>query len=452
LLVAHGASYSVRPVYFCASDQCSSSYSAATVNATAQGVQAWYKAKAGAAFTLQPATVVHGIHTAAWYYTTTTYSAADGLTDISPNNLMANVAHELGVNVGTGSTVKTYVVLGFNVPAYCGASYIPGDFSYSSPVHDCAWQPQAVMAHELGHSFGLLHTGGFGMNECSANDPHRDGSLMDCYDACNGNELSASCPLNSAQATQLRSSPWFVAAPANATPVGALISVTAIPGGVHLSGWAADADIPHTALTINIYGGTGSPSTANPSTGTTANVARSDVAAAYPQFGANHGFSVDFMLSPGTHNICAYAHNVPTGTNPQLGCKSMNILPSISGRVYNATTGAGIAGVQIVTCNGNPTETTDANGNWQMYLTRGAAFCVRVTTATLPNGGVGLIGPVTNNNPEHATAGSYEFQYAAEAYYHSTAVGSTSAAYSWDRNVDTGYDFKYTSPVASPAP
>ncbi len=59
---------------------------------------------------------------------------------------------------------------------------------------------------------------------------------------------------------------------------------------------------------------------------TTANVARPDIAAYLPGFGANHGFDVTVAVPPGQLNVCAYAINVGTpDANPQLGCRSVSV-------------------------------------------------------------------------------------------------------------------------------
>jgi hypothetical protein len=57
----------------------------------------------------------------------------------------------------------------------------------------------------------------------------------------------------------------------------------------------------------------------------TASSLRGDVGAAYPDYGAGHGYSTGFSpaLAPGS-TVCAYAINVgPGSTNPQLGCRTV---------------------------------------------------------------------------------------------------------------------------------
>jgi hypothetical protein len=99
-------------------------------------------------------------------------------------------------------------------------------------------------------------------------------------------------------------------------PFGNFDSVAALPTGFRLQGWAID---PDTAEPVNVHvyidGAFSGVFTANTD--------RPDVGAAYPQYGAAHGFSVDVATAPGTHQICVYAIDRPgPGVNPALGCRS----------------------------------------------------------------------------------------------------------------------------------
>src|SRR5260221_720686 len=53
---------------------------------------------------------------------------------------------------------------------------------------------------------------------------------------------------------------------------------------------------------------------------------------------------------------------------------------TVSGRVYNATTGKGYAGVVVFLCNSNGTATTDVVGNYSKALSQGVGFCARVSS------------------------------------------------------------------------
>ena len=50
---------------------------------------------------------------------------------------------------------------------------------------------------------------------------------------------------------------------------------------------------------------------------------RSDVAAAYPQAGAGHGFAASIATTPGEHNVCAYAINTGPGVHVKLSCSNL---------------------------------------------------------------------------------------------------------------------------------
>lgn len=122
---------------------------------------------------------------------------------------------------------------------------------------------------------------------------------------------------------------------------------------------------------------------------------------------------------------------------------------TLSGRVYNAATGAAYGGVRLTLCGGQ-TVTTNVAGNWSATLPVGAAYCVRVTGGLPP--GVGA--PMTRNNPEVGTQTSYEDQLAGRNCYHDTSCGAVYAQ--WDRIYDSGLDFAYgiaaPAATATPAP
>jgi hypothetical protein len=87
-------------------------------------------------------------------------------------------------------------------------------------------------------------------------------------------------------------------------------------------GWSADPDAPTQSIDVHVYindkflwGGT-------------ANQRRDDVAAAYPGYGSNHGFSADLPLSAGgSYKVCTYGINVGGGSNQPLGggCKQVQV-------------------------------------------------------------------------------------------------------------------------------
>jgi hypothetical protein len=54
-------------------------------------------------------------------------------------------------------------------------------------------------------------------------------------------------------------------------------------------------------------------------------VSRPDVAAVYPRYGGNRGFSATLPSTLGAHAVCVYAINVPAGDHTSLGCRAVNV-------------------------------------------------------------------------------------------------------------------------------
>jgi len=100
-------------------------------------------------------------------------------------------------------------------------------------------------------------------------------------------------------------------------PFGALGSVTPVAGGVRLTGWAID---PDTTAPIHVHG-----FVVQSGFDTFANLNRPDVAAAYPGYGAAHGFDLFIPFRAGTFNVCAFAINNTGSPNPLLGCQVVEI-------------------------------------------------------------------------------------------------------------------------------
>ena len=95
-------------------------------------------------------------------------------------------------------------------------------------------------------------------------------------------------------------------------PIGNVEEITAVSGGVDVSGWALD---PDTSRSIQVHVYVDSAGVA-----TTANLPRPDVGAAYPSLGPDHGFDTTVSASPGPHRVCVYAINTGPGGHVQLRC------------------------------------------------------------------------------------------------------------------------------------
>jgi hypothetical protein len=123
-------------------------------------------------------------------------------------------------------------------------------------------------------------------------------------------------------------------------------------------------------------------------------------------------------------------------------------MATISGRVYNSSNNAGLSGVTLKLCSGNPNVVTNSSGNWSYTLTQAHWFCVEYLS--------GAPTTVTYRDAPNRTAEAkadgikyYESQVAGLNCYHNS--GCSNDAPKYDRSVDTGYDLRFLS-KATPAP
>lgn len=127
-----------------------------------------------------------------------------------------------------------------------------------------------------------------------------------------------SCPGDAgyAQLSRIRSA--AAATKINTSPIGFLDKVAVGRGSsIDVIGWAFDADtdfpLPVDLSVDGTYAGR-----------LTANVARTDVQAALG-LRAEVGYSTNLAVSAGRHTVCTRAINHPTGDNPRLGCKTVDV-------------------------------------------------------------------------------------------------------------------------------
>lgn len=156
-------------------------------------------------------------------------------------------------------------------------------------------------------------------------------------------------------------------APPPVNPIGPLELVTwPQKGSVRVAGWTADWDAPRTALQVHTYvDGKGVNST-------TANRTRSDVGAAWPELGSNHGFDVSFPVAPGQRNVCVYAINVGNGVNTKLGCRNIWIPDPASPFLDVLSTGQLFTSIVWMVDNGYTTGFTDGTFKPKAPVTRQA--------------------------------------------------------------------------------
>lgn len=102
---------------------------------------------------------------------------------------------------------------------------------------------------------------------------------------------------------------------ANRDPIGNIEAVTATSGGVTVTGWALDPDTPNPIM-VHIYVG-------SQGYAISAEKARPDVAAAYPGYGAEHGYTEVLPAASGKQQVCVYLINATPGHNPMLGCREV---------------------------------------------------------------------------------------------------------------------------------
>jgi hypothetical protein len=107
--------------------------------------------------------------------------------------------------------------------------------------------------------------------------------------------------------------------PSGSAPFGNLDVVSANIASVRVAGWAIDPDTTG-PIAVHVYvdGVLRSMPTADRT--------RVDIGAAYPAFGAGHGFDVTLEAAGGTRSVCAYAINTGAGSgNRLLGCRDVTV-------------------------------------------------------------------------------------------------------------------------------
>jgi hypothetical protein len=99
-------------------------------------------------------------------------------------------------------------------------------------------------------------------------------------------------------------------------PTGSINEIARSADTASIRGWAFDSDSKSPILVDAWVNGAYRQTL-------TANVARPDVQAAFPNQGANHGFTGSVGLASGSNNICLYGINVGGGSHTLLGCRNI---------------------------------------------------------------------------------------------------------------------------------
>ena len=102
------------------------------------------------------------------------------------------------------------------------------------------------------------------------------------------------------------------------SPMGSLDSVQLNPGAQEVQGWVLDPDSTAPIQARVIVDGVVASTV-------TAALERADIAAAFPGYGASHGFSAPLSLGAGTHTVCVQAVNVGAGSDTMLPCRQLTV-------------------------------------------------------------------------------------------------------------------------------
>ena len=117
--------------------------------------------------------------------------------------------------------------------------------------------------------------------------------------------------------------------PAGNNPFGHIDSIESTYEGVNIAGWAVDMDAPGAPVEIHIYvGGAAGSSEAKNVFKLLADLPRDDIAKAYPEAGANHGFSGVLDID-GPEVLYVYLYNIGSGENVLLGT------PNVDGKKHD---------------------------------------------------------------------------------------------------------------------
>jgi len=116
-------------------------------------------------------------------------------------------------------------------------------------------------------------------------------------------------------------------------PFGGFDSVVDLGGAIRVVGWAIDQNL-RDGVEVRLY------LDQRPVVATLANLPRPDVGAAYPYYGADHGFDVTMVCEPGRHVLCVLAIDQGSGATKFLAFQSFDVAGPV-GSVTEVTAGPG---------------------------------------------------------------------------------------------------------------
>jgi hypothetical protein len=100
-------------------------------------------------------------------------------------------------------------------------------------------------------------------------------------------------------------------------PFGVIEGVSASAGTLSVSGWAIDPDTA-SPITVHVY-------VDDFSIAVPADLPRTDVGSAYPEYGENHAYTYTANATPGSHRICVYGINAGPGAHTLFGCRTITV-------------------------------------------------------------------------------------------------------------------------------
>ncbi|MEO7375170.1 MAG: hypothetical protein ABI074_00645, partial [Nakamurella sp.] len=116
-----------------------------------------------------------------------------------------------------------------------------------------------------------------------------------------------------------------------ADPIGSVDAVTNVTGGVRVAGWSLDRSTS-APIDVHVY------VDGRPAAATTARENRPDVAAVFPGYLADHGFTIGVSTAAGSHSVCAYGiDGVAPGVNTLIGCRTVTALSAAFGSLDTAS-------------------------------------------------------------------------------------------------------------------
>jgi hypothetical protein len=190
-------------------------------------------------------------------------------------------------------------------------------------------------------------------------------------------------------------------------PFGAVDAMRTGPGQIRVSGWVIDRDLA-TPGRVHVYvDGAATP--------VQADKPRPSVGAAYPLYGANHGFDRVVNATPGRHQVCVYGIDLSgPGDNTTLACRTVVVGGAPFGALDAVQTGAG----QLRVTGWEIDPDTAAPGRVHVYVDGVAT----VATAGNPRGDIAAAYPL------YGAGHGYDVTIPALAGYHGVcAYGINSA-------------------------